>query len=266
MPWGSWINAEIYDRFVRERPIYQWLNRVLVDSTGNVARAERILDLACGTGATTEACLRDMEPRSVIVGVDASEEMVRLARTNIIDPRAHFEVIAADGLRRLTGRFDSVVCNAAFWQFPSHDSVFAALAARTVPGTPVVFNAPAERVEGERAPIHPFQIALMREIENELAERFPSPPVKLAPAIVEATAARHGFRPEQRTRHEYEGVQGELIELMTIPAMIGPMMPGLSTDQRQRVVDRARQRCRPDLPVKVPWVYFRFRREAAAAG
>ena len=30
LPWSSWGNAEIYDRFVRERVIYGWLNRTLV--------------------------------------------------------------------------------------------------------------------------------------------------------------------------------------------------------------------------------------------
>jgi hypothetical protein len=57
----SWVNAEIYDRFVREQPIYGWLNRVLV-RLADVQRFERIFGLACGTGATTLACLDEMAP------------------------------------------------------------------------------------------------------------------------------------------------------------------------------------------------------------
>ena len=29
--WDSWINAEIYDRFVRDRKVYAWLNRRLIE-------------------------------------------------------------------------------------------------------------------------------------------------------------------------------------------------------------------------------------------
>lgn len=260
MTWHSWINAEIYDRFVRERPIYGWLNRILVE-LAELSRVERILDLACGTGATTLACLAEMAPRATILGIDKSAEMIGVARANVLDPRAQFEVAPAVDVGRLDERFERVVCNAAFWQFPSADPVFAALAACTRPGTRFVFNVPAARVEGESGPIHPFQVALMQEVERELGEPFLAPPTRLEP--VGTISSRHGFTLVGTERHEYVGRQEELVELMTIPAMILPLTPGIDDDRRQAVVERARGKTDLAQEVTVPWIYFILERAPA---
>ena len=113
MDWNSALNAEIYDRFVREHAVYEWLNRRLVE-LADVARADRILDLACGTGATVMACLRTMHARAEVLGVDASQAMIRVAQANVLDPRARFERRAASDLDGLDETFERVVCCAAF--------------------------------------------------------------------------------------------------------------------------------------------------------
>jgi SAM-dependent methyltransferase len=260
MPWASWINAEIYDRFVRERRIYDRLNRELV-RLADLASSRRILDLGCGTGATAEACLREMAPHAELVGVDASREMVGVARANVLDPRARFEVAAAAEVDRLSETFDRVVCNAAFWQFPAARPVFRALARRTAARALFVCNVPAERVVGEDAPVHPFQVSLLREIEAELGRSLLATPVMLDPPRLAATAAECGFTLSWTERFVYEGLQEELMELMAIPAMIRPLTPELLPDQRDAVLSRARERSDPGLRVTVPWIYFVFSRD-----
>lgn len=259
MPWSSWINAEIYDRFVRERSIYGWLNERLVE-LARISTARRILDLGCGTGATTLSCLPRMPREAEIVGIDASEPMVRVARDNVLDPRASFEVGAAAEVDRLGGRFDRVVCNAAFWQFPAAAPVFRALARTTLPGARFVFSVPAERVESEPSTIHPFQVALMQEIERERDGPLDVAPVTVDPATLERQAADQGFERAAAERHVYAARQAELIELMTIPAMSQPVMPGLSEARRERVLQRAARRVDRDESVDVPWIFFAFTR------
>ena len=107
MPWSSWINAEIYDRFVRERRIYDWLNTHLV-RLADLRLARRILDVGCGTGATALACLGKMDSGAELVGIDSSEEMIGVARSNALDPRARFEVLPAAAADRLDGTFDLI--------------------------------------------------------------------------------------------------------------------------------------------------------------
>jgi SAM-dependent methyltransferase len=261
MPWSSWINAEIYDRFVRERGIYGWLNAHLV-RLADVRLARRILDLGCGTGATTIACLRKMDAQAEIVGIDASEEMVGVARSNVFDPRARFEVVPAAAADEVDGTFDRVLCNAAFWQFPSFAPVFRALGERTAPGARFVFNVPAERVVGESSPIHPFQLTLVKQIEEETGSRFEGAPASVDPRGIAATGGEYGFGLVSTERHVYEGKQDELIELMSIPAMLRPLSPGLSEERQEAAWQRAKVRSDPDLEVTVPWIYFILERRS----
>jgi len=256
VPWRGWDNAEIYDRFVRERPIYRCLNDWLVERA-EVREARRVLDLGCGTGATTEACLRVLGPEAEIVGVDASPEMIAVARANVADPRASFWVGGAGGIDRLPdGTFDRALSNAAFWQFPSPGAVLGRLASRLGPRARFAFNVPAERVAGRAAPVHPFQVALAREIELATGRAFAGSPSRLDEAAVAALAAERGFRVAAADRLTYRGTQDELVELMTIPAMIDPLVPELPPERREPLVRRAGRRVDPAEPVEVPWVYF----------
>lgn len=262
-PWKSRLNAEVYHGFVREHAIYRELNRRLVE-LAEIASAGRVLDLACGAGATALACLRRLPARGELVGVDASEAMVDVARGQVRDPRARFFTAAAAAVEEVVrGPFDRAVCNAAFWQFPAPRPVVAALGRLLAPGARFVFNVPAERVAGEEAPVHPFQVALARAIEEHTGRLFPRTPAGLDPGALAEWLEEAGFEPAGRERFVYHGPQGELMELMEIPAMIEPLTPGLSEEERRAVLDRARERADPEERVEVPWIYFTARRQGS---
>jgi SAM-dependent methyltransferase len=262
MVWKGWENAEIYDRFVREHRVYRSLNQRIVE-LARPTGARAVLDLACGSGATTLALLRVLDVDAEVVGIDASEEMIGVARANVLDARARFVVGAAAAVDRLVDdTFDRVVCNAAFWQFPDAAPVFAAVGRRAAPGARFVLNVPAERVRGERTPVHPFQVALARSIERTTGRPFPSSPTDVEVDDLEAQAADHGWTLEHTSRFLYEGKQAELAELMSIPAMIAPLTEGMSDEGRQRVVAEARARTDPGASVEVPWVYLVFVRRS----
>lgn len=283
-PWAGWKNAEIYDAFVSEHGIYRALNRRLVE-LAEVATARRILDLACGGGATARACLEVLPARGDLVGVDGSEAMVRVARARVRDPRARFEVAPAAALERVArGPFDRVVSNAAFWQFPSRRAVFAALARVTGEGALLVFNVPDELLAGPRrgepagerparaasaeaatedapepAGPTPFQVALARAVEARTGHPPPAAsPVD--PGRLEARLAEAGFEPVRREPFAYRTRQAELMELMAIPAMLHRLAPELSDPGRQAALTEARQRTDPDQEVTIPWTYFVARR------
>lgn len=250
----------MYEAFTREHGIYRALNRRLAD-LAEVETATRVLDLACGAGATALACLERMPGRSELVGVDGSEEMVSVARDRVRDPRARFRVAAASALERVTaGPFDRAVCNAAFWQFADPGSVLAALARILAPGGRFVFNVPAERLAsvetaGAASHLTPFQVALARAVERRTHHPFPAHET-LDPERLEHRLAEAGFEAIERHPFTYRGRQRELMELMTIPAMIDRVAPDLSEDERAAALEEARTHTDPDQRVLVPWVYF----------
>ena len=89
------------------------------------ARGERILDLGCGTGHLTSLIA---ESGAEVVGIDSSEDMVRVASENY--PNIRFEVADARSLP-FNGEFDAVFSNAVLhWVRPPEavvESVWRAL-------------------------------------------------------------------------------------------------------------------------------------------
>jgi len=262
--WRDWHNAEIYNSFVHDFPIYRELNQRLIE-LAELATARRVLDLACGAGATAQACLRRLSASAELIGIDASEAMVSLARSQIADPRARFEVATASTVTGvLSGTFDRAVCNAAYWQLASREAVLANLAELLEPGALFVFNVPAELVLGEPTDVHALQIALSRAIEAETERVFASNPPLLDPLWLDERLGEAGFELITRERFVYRGRQRELVELMKIPAMIGPLTPELTPEARHDVMTLTEERTDPEAAVEVPWIYFVARREGAS--
>jgi SAM-dependent methyltransferase len=241
-PWLGRVNAEVYDRFTREHPIYRRLNDHLAELAA-VRSARRVLDLACGAGATGQACLARLPADGELVGVDGSPAMVEVAAAAAVD-------------RAVEGAFDRTFCNAAFWQFPAAAPVLAAVGRVLEPGGRLVFNVPAERVADEPAPIHPFQVALARSIERASGRPFPTTAAGVEPEALGLVLAETGFALESTERFVYRGRQGELMELMEIPAMLEPLAPDLTDRARREALAGARQRTDPARPVEVPWIFF----------
>jgi SAM-dependent methyltransferase len=70
--------AEIYDESFVPALFERW-GPVIADAAG-VASGQRVLDVACGTGALTEAVAERAGPRGAVAGLDANPEMLAVAR------------------------------------------------------------------------------------------------------------------------------------------------------------------------------------------
>lgn len=67
----------------------------------------RILDVGCGPG-NISAYLRQQKPQLQVLGIDAAENMIELARKNI--PQAEFRVMDIREIEKIKQSFDAVVC------------------------------------------------------------------------------------------------------------------------------------------------------------
>lgn len=257
-PWTGWANAEAYEAYVRDHPVYRWLNGELV-VLAELEDARRVLDLACGTGATARAALARLSAAAELVGVDGAAAMVGVARSRVDDPRASFRVAAAGDLERaVDGPFDRVLCNAALWQFPHPGAVIAAVAALLAPGGLFVFNLPASRLRGDERAAHPFQVALSRAVAARGGGTSRDPGID--PRRLRADLEEAGFSVVDSERRLYHGRQAELMALMEIPAMLGRAAPGLVPAQRAAALAEARRNTDPEQPVEVAWHFWRARR------
>lgn len=70
--------AEVYDEQFVPALFRQW-GPVMCDAAG-IAPGQRVLDVACGTGALTEAVAARASPGGAVAGLDANPEMLAVAR------------------------------------------------------------------------------------------------------------------------------------------------------------------------------------------
>jgi trans-aconitate 2-methyltransferase len=96
---------------------------------------EKVLDAGCGTGRLTKELL-ELLPRGKVVGLDASENMLRTAREHLSPMFGErVEFLAADLLDLgFDQKFDGIFSTAAFHWVRDHDRLFAVLFRALKPG------------------------------------------------------------------------------------------------------------------------------------
>ena len=123
-PW----DARTYDQ--SSQPQRAWATEVLARLEG-VAPDAAVMDVGCGTGRVTEALLA-LVPRGRVLAMDASSDMVALARSRLGD-RA--EVWCRDVLELdLDEPVDAIVPTATLHWVTDHDRLWARLAQSLRPG------------------------------------------------------------------------------------------------------------------------------------
>lgn len=139
--------ARGYDRLVDANPGYHEHLRLSVRRMGLPGRGEglRLLDLGCGTGASTAALL-DVAPKAEIVGVDASAGMLAAAKAKSWPASVRFvqagvEDLAHDpGAVGVRGPFDGVLAAYLIRNLPDPDAGLRAIFALLRPGAPLAVH------------------------------------------------------------------------------------------------------------------------------
>jgi SAM-dependent methyltransferase len=120
-------NDLVGDAWVRHAPIHdrqaEPFGHAVLDALGDL-RGARVLDVGCGTGATTTQLLE--RGASTVVGVDLSEPMIAAARKEVADERVRFELADALELDR-PGEFDVVFSRFGVMFFADPVTAFARL-------------------------------------------------------------------------------------------------------------------------------------------
>jgi ubiquinone/menaquinone biosynthesis C-methylase UbiE len=97
--------AEVYEEFFVPALFQEWTDRV-ADAAG-VRPRERVLDVACGTGALTRTVAARVGREGAAVGLDVNDGMLAVARRKA--PGIEWRSGRAEALPLETGSFDAVV-------------------------------------------------------------------------------------------------------------------------------------------------------------
>lgn len=77
--WNDVINAKKYDDYAKRFPTYRDTSRDLVH-LAEIKPGMRVIDLACGTGVTSQAVLKALNGTGHLYSVDMSQAMLDIAR------------------------------------------------------------------------------------------------------------------------------------------------------------------------------------------
>ena len=271
--WGEDDNARRYDAYARKYPSYRETSRDLVavalPSTDAGVADAAVLDLACGTGATTREILAVLGPHGRVAGVDQSVAMLAVAASSTTDARASWIHARAEGVdQHVTGAADAILCNSAIWQT---DLAATAKAARAVlkAGGRFAFNVPVDflgdRVSHGSDDRYPSLISEMRAIAAH--DYGWAPPDngrdragrRLTRDSISRTLEAAGFDVELVTEVSHLGSADAARAWLSIPIFTRDRLSGLSYAERMRVLDKAYERVGPGQAERGWWVVFLWR-------
>ena len=261
--WGEADNAIRYDAFARRYPIYRQTSRNLV-ALARLSPRATVLDLACGTGATTAEILSVLGPDGQVVGVDKSPAMLAVAAESVPDRRVTWIQAAAEDVDRyVAGPVDAVVCNSAIWQT---DLAATAAAVRNVLAAEgrFVFNVGARFLEARDDPNNlGHRLGAMREIAAQHYGWTPpgaQAPLPKRPQLTRESIRRclgqAGFAVERIEEFSYAESAEAKRAWLSIPIFTQNYLPGLPYDDRIRVLDQTYEHPTPSEPGIARWVAF----------
>jgi ubiquinone/menaquinone biosynthesis C-methylase UbiE len=136
------LHARSYDKLVAANPGYHEHLRLSARRMGLPDRGAglRLLDLGCGTGASTAALL-DAAPEAEITAVDASQEMLAQARRKVWPPRVRFVHADVESLEgKVEGRYDGILAAYLLRNLGDRDAGLRLFHDLLVPGAPLALH------------------------------------------------------------------------------------------------------------------------------
>ncbi|MGI0004554.1 MAG: class I SAM-dependent methyltransferase [Candidatus Nitrosotenuis sp.] len=91
-------------------------------TTARLGNGDRVLDLACGTGAVTKKILKKIGKGGHVIGVDSSSSAIKIAKKWASSKNVDFVVSDAENLH-FNEKFDVITCQYALFFFPNASKV-----------------------------------------------------------------------------------------------------------------------------------------------
>jgi SAM-dependent methyltransferase len=267
--WSEDDNARRYDAYAQVHPMYRDLSRDLI-SLARLPADAAVVDLACGTGVTSQEILAVLGPDGRLAGVDKSAAMLAVAARSVTDPRASWIAARAESVDAyVAGPIGAVVCNSAIWQA---DLTATAAAVRNIlaTGGRFVFNVGFDHLDQQDDPGFPSDqpslIGVMKAIAAEDygwrppdAAEAGGRPSQLSQESICRCLDAAGFEIEQVAEFAYEQNAESERAWLSVPIFTRYQFPGLSYEDRMRVLAKAYDRLGTSQTELSRWIAFAVR-------
>lgn len=228
-----------------------------------------VVDLACGTGVTTETILVRIDDRGRVVAIDSSKAMLQIAESRVLDERVRW--VNADGSEVAANvtDADAIICNSAIWQLDMESTIIACAKALR-PGGRLVFNigrsflmmplAPEELRPTRPTLFHLIQAVAVLDHEfvpphPALSRRPRRAKGPLTPDTVEAMISDAGLVLDATEEKEYDNPAEAQLAWISVPVFADNVLPGMPYEQQRQVMRAAYERFDKES-VKSKWLAF----------
>ncbi len=131
--------AHLYEKYVRTGLRYRQVADALLEVAGSID-GQHVIDLGCGTGLLTGMLAERVGSDGLVMGVDASADMLAAAKRTMSNPNVRFIHSPAETVDQVIHQpVDAVFSSAAFWQF-QREPTLKALAGILAPKSKLYFN------------------------------------------------------------------------------------------------------------------------------
>lgn len=230
--WDHPETARAYEAFCSAHSRYLRANQALIAAAA-LAPGQRILDLAAGTGRTSELVLKQLDGRCDLVCLEPARAMRELGEKRI--PLARW---TADW--PLEEQFDRILCGSAIWQLLPLVDCFRQAAQALRPGGALVFDIPGQYVCQPDEPgggDDPWLTQVMGHLAEGLQVEHRELTVPHEPEI-EAALAKAGFRSVSWC-HRTRLTQAEYRDWLKIPVLTDALLTPWTADERAVRIDAA---------------------------
>lgn len=191
---ASW--GEYYHAIASQMALYRASNRRLVE-LAELKPGMSVLDLACGSGLTSQAALEAVPEGLTLYLLDASASMIETARAQIGDRAAGYLVAdASQAADLLPGKMDRILCNLSLWYFKDPEAVLRSLRPLLKPTGRLCFTLLGSFFNAGGGVVSP-QWALMHALHKAGRIGRAIPDVEFLPnqRSIEGTLHGTGFKP-----------------------------------------------------------------------
>lgn len=141
--------AETYEAMFVPALFGQWV-KVMADVAG-IKAGERVLDVACGSGALAREAAARVGPTGRVAGVDPHAGMIAVARR--ITPEVEWHEAPAEGLPFAPQSFDAVVSQFGLMFFSDRDKAIREMLRVLVPGDAALLPCGIRSITSRPSPI-----------------------------------------------------------------------------------------------------------------
>lgn len=261
--WNNNHTAEMYDNYAKDYATYRETNRDLVDFA-EIKKDSHIVDLACGTGMTSNAILKKLANTGHVYALDQAQAMLERAKLNIKASNLSFYLSAAENMHEvLPEGINYVLCNSAFWQLKA-DETLQSIKYVLAPKAQLVFNLPATFVpsiskDRESINLRRLMTIIARE---EFGIDVPKQR-RLQPQTLEASKAlleRNGFELVRHKAISYQNKLKDSLAFCSIPIMTERTLPNVDYETRMQILEKAYEGVQDKTQtLTVTWDYFAAR-------